>query len=207
MKRCVIVGGARISNYAAICKYLNENDFNVFCDSGLDHLNGLGIKPNLIIGDFDSHAKPETDVETITLPREKDDTDTFFAAKEGIKRGFDEFLLIGVTGGRLDHTLGNISVLLYLEALGKKAVIVDDYSELEIISHSAYIDDSYSYFSLLAVSGTAKGIMIKNAKFPLENAEILPEYQYGVSNEVVKGKVAEVTVSEGKLLLVKVIKE
>ncbi len=151
---------------------------------------------------------PNTDKEIIALPREKDDTDTFFAAKEGVKRGFDEFLLIGVIGGRLDHSIGNLSILLYLESLGLTAKAVDDYSEIEIISRSsAYIESNFSYFSLLNITGIAKGITIKNAKFPLENGEINCEYQYGISNETVNNSPAEVSVKEGKLLLVKVIKD
>ena len=46
--------------------------------------------------------------------------------------------------------------------------------------------------------------MVKNAKYPLENAEITPEYQYGISNETLPGKTAEITVKEGRMLLIKV---
>ena len=190
MKRCVIVGGADINNYSYIRNCLREDDYIIFCDSGLKHMDALQVIPGLIVGDFDSH--------------EKDDTDTVFAVKEALKRGFDDFLLIGVVGARLDHTLGNVSILLYLDSLGKKGIIIDDYSEMEIISNKpAYIEDSYAFFSLLNVTGTAKGITIENAKYPLENAEITCEYQYGISNEVLPGRRAKVTVLEGKLLLIK----
>lgn len=204
MKRCVIVGGAEINNYEYIKSCLHTDDFIVFCDSGLKHLEALQVKSGLIVGDFDSHDNPHLDVETIVLPCEKDDTDTVFAVKEAIKRGYNEFLLIGVIGARLDHTLGNVSILLYLDSLGKKGTIIDDYSEMEIVSSEpVYIDDSFAYFSLLNISGIAKGITIENAKYPLNNAEITCEYQYGVSNEVTPGMTAKVTVKEGKLLLIK----
>ena len=204
MKRCVIVGGAGINNYDYIRGRLCADDYIVFCDSGLRHLEPLQVKPSLIVGDFDSHDNPHLDVETIVLPCEKDDTDTVFAVKEAIKRGFDDFLLIGVVGARLDHTLGNVSILLYLDSIGKKGIVIDDYSEMEIVSNEpAYIEDSYAFFSLLNVSGTAKGITIENAKYLLNNAEITCEYQYGVSNEVLPGKTAKVSILEGKLLLIK----
>ncbi len=205
MKRCVIVGGADINNYEYIRSYLQEDDFIAFCDSGLKHLEKLQVKPSLIVGDFDSHDNPHLDVETIVLPCEKDDTDTVFAVKEALKRGFDDFLLIGVIGARLDHTLGNVSILLMLDKAGKKGKIIDDYSEMEIVSNElAYIDDSFAYFSLLNISGTAKGITIENAKYPLVNEEITSEYQYGVSNEILPGRTAKVSVIEGNLLLIKV---
>ena len=208
MKRYVIVGGAPINDYESIKKHLRDDDFFAVCDCGLRHIEKLGITPDLIIGDFDSFERPNTEIETIALPREKDDTDTFFAAKEGVKRGFDEFLLVGVIGGRLDHSLGNISILLYLDSLGLKATAIDDYSVIEIVSRNvAYIESKYKFFSLLNITGVAKGITIRNAKFPLVDGEINCDYQYGVSNEPVGDSPAEVSVKEGKLLLVKVTKD
>ena len=208
MKKCVIVGGADIRDYGRIRGLLTEEMVFIFCDSGLRHMEALGRKPDLIVGDFDSHVNPHMDVETIVLPHVKDDTDTVFAVKEALRRGFEEFLLIGVVGGRLDHTLGNVAILLMLDSAGKKAVIADDFSDMEIVSRErALIPDRYSYFSLLNITGTAKGVTIRNALYPLSDAEITCEYPIGVSNEVLPGKTAEVTVKEGRLLIIKVLKE
>ncbi|MBP5606787.1 MAG: thiamine diphosphokinase [Lachnospiraceae bacterium] len=205
MKRCVIAGGADIADHERIRRLLEEDDFMIYCDSGLKHMKGLMRKPGLIVGDFDSAEDPHMDVETITLPCEKDDTDTVFAVKEAVKRGYDDILLIGVCGGRLDHTLGNISILLYLDSLGKKGRILDDYSEMELVSdREVTIDDRYSFFSLINISGCAEGVTIRNAKYPLEDAVITTQYQYGISNEVLKGKKATVSVKKGNLLLIKV---
>ena len=205
MKRCVIVGGAKIENYGRVKSHLKPSDFMIYCDGGLKHMEALEAAPDLIVGDFDSFDNPNLPVETISLPCEKDDTDTIFAIKEAMKRGFDEYLLIGVVGERLDHTLGNVYALLMLDSNGRHGAIVDDYSVMEIVSDgTAYVNDRCSYFSLINISGTARGIMVKNAKYPLENAEITPEYQYGISNETLPGKTAEITVKEGRMLLIKV---
>ena len=76
---------------------------------------------------------------------------------------------------------------------------------MEIVSgETAEIEDTWPFFSLLNISGTAKGIRILNAKYPLDDGEIPSEYQFGISNEVLPGKTARVSVREGKLLLVKV---
>ena len=204
MRRCVIVGGADISDYGRINSRIVSEDFLIFCDSGLKHMQKLAVKPSLIVGDFDSHENPHLNVETIVLPCEKDDTDTMFAVKEAVKRGYVDFLLIGVIGARLDHTLGNVYILEYLDELGLKGKIIDDYSEMELVSRApAYIEDIYAFFSLLNITGTAKGITIENAKYLLNDGEITRGYQYGVSNEVISGQTARVSVKEGKLLLIK----
>ncbi|MBE7064421.1 MAG: thiamine diphosphokinase [Ruminococcaceae bacterium] len=205
MKKCVIVGGADIKEYEKINEYINEGDFIVCCDCGTRHTEKLSVKPDLIVGDFDSSENPMLSVETIVLPREKDDTDTVFAVKEAVKRGFDEFLLIGVIGERFDHSMGNVSILLYLDVLGITAKIVDDFSEMEIVNDKvSYVDGTFKYFSLLNISGTAEGITVIGAKYPLENASISCEYQYGISNEVLPGETAEISVKQGRLLLVKI---
>lgn len=204
-RRCVIVGGAAIDNYEFVKRCLRYGDFFVFCDSGLKHMDALGVQADLIVGDFDSHENPHLPAETIVLPCEKDDTDTVYAVKEAVKRGFSEFLLIGTVGGRLDHTLGNVSILLYLDSLGKKAQMIDDYSEMEIVSKEpVFIEDRYAYFSLLNITGLAEGVTISDAKYPLSDASITCEYQYGISNEPLPGKTARVSVANGRLLLIKV---
>ena len=205
MQRCVIVGGAEIRDYDLIREYFRADDFVIYCDCGLKHAEALGIPPSLIIGDFDSHPKPEDLSGVIVLPCVKDDTDTIFAVKEGIRRGYDDFLMVGVTGGRQDHNLGNIYALLMLSMNGKPAMIADDYSEMSIITagETRRVKYGWRFFSLLNISGTARGITITGAKYDLEDAEIAPGFQYGISNEVLTPENdAVITLKEGCLLLV-----
>ena len=217
MSRCVIAGGAEIRDYERMRSYLRADDYIIYCDSGLRHMEGLGRHPSLIIGDFDSADRPDIDVETIVLPVAKDDTDTMHAVKVGIEKGFTDFLLLGVTGGRADHSLVNLYALFYLDSNGCRGMIADEYSEMEVISaHSkadgektetvpgrGYVEDRYPFFSLINMTGRARGITIKDAKFPLEDGEITSEYQYATSNEVLAGKTAEITIREGRLLLIR----
>ena len=188
-RRCVIIGGADIQDYERLRAQLEPGDYCIYCDSGLKHREALGVQPSLIVGDFDSHENPHADVETIVLPTVKDDTDT----------------VLGVVGGRLDHTLGNVFILYYLDQQGKRGRILDDFSEMELVSaQPVSIPDRCSFFSLLNLSGCAKGVTIERAKYCLRDAEIPCEYQYGVSNEVLPGETATVSVREGKLLLIRV---
>lgn len=206
MKRCVIVGASKIYNYERIKGYLKSDDFFIICDGGINHTEKLNIMPNLIVGDFDSFSgEINFDVPIIKLPVEKDDTDSFAAAKEAVKLDFNDFLLIGVTGQRLDHTLGNISVLSMLDSLNKKAMIIDDYSEISIISNQSVSlrRGSCRYFSIVGYDGPVKGVNISGAKFPLINAQINSNYQFAISNEI-EAEYAQVSINHGKALLFKI---
>lgn len=203
-KRAVIIGAAKIKNYKRIKTFLNGNDFYIFCDGGLNHQKKLNIKPDLIIGDFDSHKIPKTKTEKIILPCEKDDTDTIYAVKEAASRGFTDFLLLGVIGERLDHSFANLSILLKLAELNYSCLCIDDYSEIKVITskRTEFIPDSYKYFSIINLDGTLKGLTIKNAKYPLEKKDINCNYQFGISNEVLPEKTAEITLESGSALLI-----
>ena len=206
MNRCVIFGGAAIADYDHLRTYLREDDFNIFCDSGLRHMEATGLRADLVIGDFDSHPNPHLDTQTIVLPTAKDDTDTVYAVKEALRRGFEQFLLTGITGRRMDHTLANLSILLMLDSLHKEALAVDDYSEMEILSpgKEGRIGCEWPFFSLVAFGGDAGKITIRDAKFPLENASLTCEDPYGISNEPLPGRTACVTVNSGRLLLLRI---
>lgn len=235
--RCVVVSAAEIKNYEKIRSYLQPDDYFVVCDGGLNHCKSLGIKPDLIVGDFDSFDKAELPLsfatspsngdrplgaswnqgdgslgshgdrppEIIQLPWEKDDTDTFYAVKEALKRGFTQFLLLGVIGQRFDHSLVNISVLLYLKEQGAKATIVDDYSEMQLVgAEPVKVSKDCANFSLMCVAGDVSGVTVTGAKWSLDNAQIKTSYQYGISNQVQAPEGAVVCVKEGVLLLVTV---
>ena len=106
MTRCVIVGNATIAEPARIREYIKADDFIVCCDGGYRYMDELGTEPSLIVGDFDSSEKPETDAEIIVLPREKDDTDSFYAVKEAMKGKNTAY------GGDIGcYTLGNAQPL------------------------------------------------------------------------------------------------
>ena len=211
MHRCVIISAGQIDNYERSKSFIQPGDFCIFCDDGLRHAEKLGVIPDLIVGDFDScdssdlskYAGTAGHPEIIKLPREKDDTDTLFAVKLAVERGFDDFLFLGAMGARFDHALANVSVLLFLDGLGIKAVLVDDYSEMQIVGERPfYIKDDCSYFSVMTTEGSVSGVNIKNAKYPLENASLSADFQLGISNEVLPGKTAEISVANGRVLIV-----
>lgn len=209
--RCVIISGSSIKNYDKVKTFLKDDDYFVFADSGLYHKEKLGVRADLIIGDFDSYKDNpkkmcKSDEQIISLPSEKDDTDTFYAVKECIKRGFKEFLLIGAIGKRIDHSFANISALIFIAQNNLKALAIDDYSAMRVIisGQKATIDENCNYFSTISLSQKCTGVIITNAKYPLSDATIEFSYQYGISNENAHGKAAEVSIKSGTMLIVEV---
>ena len=210
-KRCVIVAASNISNYTFVSKFLNQDsDYYIVVDGGLKHCSLLGIKPNLIVGDFDSYpnfnVKDYKGVDVITLSPAKDDTDSFYAAKYALSKGFDDFLFIGAVGDRFDHSLVNISILSFLIEKECRVKIIDDYSVIRMLKSNdeVVVDDNCKFFSTLAINGNADGVNITGAKYPLDNGLITCSFQYGVSNEPIKGKEVKVKIKKGFLLLIEV---
>lgn len=212
-RRCAVFGAAKIQNYGRIKSLLLPEDYKIFCDGGLFHSKKLGIDPDLVVGDFDSWKNPKLNndkflAETLVLPKEKDDTDSFFAVKEAFRRGCRDFFLAGTVGGRFDHSFANVSALLWLYNRGCRAFMADDFSTMRIIGREGtLVDGGCQYFSLLPVFGDVFGVDISEAKFPLSGGKVTSEYVYTTSNENLPGKQAFVRVEKGLVLLVEVFAE
>lgn len=228
---CTIVGGAPIQNYERIRKLISNDDFFIFCDSGLLHAAHLLSRIDLVVGDFDSFPEerlphiiqheisefprmksdrypaendchlPSTEI--MRLPREKDDTDTAFAVKYAIGQGFREFTLIGVYGGAADHSLANLGLMKYIKKNGGNAILLDDYSVMEVIEgEDNRITNEYRYFSLLPIYGRAESVTIRNAKYEMKDTDISLENPFTVSNETLDGDTV-ISIKKGMLLVIK----
>ena len=118
-KRAIILSAVPVST--AVGRYVRPGDFIVACDAGYRNAERLDLRPDLIVGDFDSAPRPKAEHETIVLPHVKDDTDTQYAARWLLEHGYDEITLLGALGGaRLEHTLANLATGLYLAKNGVK---------------------------------------------------------------------------------------
>jgi len=114
---------------------IGENDYIICADSGFKYAEKLGIKPDLLLGDFDSYAAKGNETENIiTLPVEKDDTDAMYAVRYAAEKGFEEIVLVGGIGGREDHTKGAVSVLKYIRKKGR-GFISDGYTTVHIVKN------------------------------------------------------------------------
>ena len=125
-KRCVIVGGGDCTAELLKKHICVENDFIICADSGYDYIKSVEITPDLLIGDFDSIKAVPVNMDKITLPVEKDVTDTVAAYNKAIKLGYKSFALLGGTGGRFEHTFANISLMASASREGYDFEIIDE---------------------------------------------------------------------------------
>lgn len=196
MKRCHIFAGGELGH---IAKYWfpNHGGYVICADSGYKHAKKLKLKPDVIVGDFDSYkGKLPADCEIIRTVPEKDDTDTLMAVKIAIERGYDVIYLYGAMGGpRFDHAFANIQTMLYarehgaaLMLIGNEFIGVQGAGEGEAM----YVDESdrwgFKYLSVFAITETVKIRSLRGVKYPLENYEMKNSFPIGVSNEITDGQ-------------------
>ena len=198
--RCVILGGGPLQLQELRC--LRADDTVIAADAGRLAASSAGITPDILLGDWDSCPPPETGKEIITLPAEKDDTDTHHAARIAVQRGFAEVLLLGCLGGRLDHTQANLATLLYLTQQGVRGWVTDPTTEITALQNGSIVlpQKQGYYFSAFAADGTAYGVTLEGMKYPLNDATVSVYFPIGVSNEIVQPQ-AKITVAQGTLLL------
>lgn len=204
MKTCMIIGSAPIEDGAIFQEFSADEAYVICADGGLDTALANGISPNLIIGDFDSVvAVPPDNIEIIRLPVAKDDTDMMAAIKEGFRRGYDNFVLLGALGGRFDHSYANLSALAYIVSLGGRAVLADNNCKIFLI-HSSRITltkmegCTISVFPFGCPSCT---VSYQGMLYPLTEHCLHSDTPLGVSNKIVQNT-AEIIVHSGDALVI-----
>ena len=207
-RRAVILSAVPVST--ALCRYVQPGDFVVACDAGYRNAERLDLRPDLIVGDFDSAPQPKTEHETIVLPHVKDDTDTEYAAKLVSEKGFDEVLLLGGLGGRrVEHTLANLCTGLGLEQRGIRAALQDERSRITFVlpgESRRYPKEEFFYFSAFPMEGRAEGVYEKGSFYELEDAVLTAGYPLGVSNEYAEGSdCITISTRQGALVVVETI--
>ena len=180
-----------------------DDDIIIAADGGYDALTRHGYTPDILIGDLDSikSAIPE-DMRTILYPKEKDETDMFLAYEAGVKSGYTDFVLLGATGGRLDHTFANLSLLLYAKEQGHNVTVIYEGGMILCIKNEAIslAGREGAYLSVFAFGAEAKGVTIRGAKYEVDNATLSPAFPLGVSNEFGTSP-AYISVKDGALII------
>ena len=203
---CFIISGGR---FADVDIRRSESEYVIACDKGLDNADRYGIRPDLVIGDFDSVSGEnlrkieESEIKYIRYPKEKDDTDTMLAIKHALDMGFSHIKVTCAFGGRMDHSFANIQAARYAAERGAVVELVDDGCDSTIFANEEieFNRREGCFLSVFSLSDISRGVSIKGAKYELENAELTGNFPLGVSNEFTDPKTA-VSVKDGCLMVV-----
>lgn len=201
-KICYIFGAGERSN----CEIsLSPDDLVIAADGGFDYLNSLGLRADVVLGDFDSVLSWELPPDSIRYPKEKDDTDMMLAAKLGLEKGYTEFVIYGGLGGRLDHTIANIQVLVYLSRHGAAGTLYCDTFAIRAVCDGTIsfakndtANVTGNICSVFSLSDVSVNVSIQGLKYEITDTDLTNSFPLGISNEFT-GKKAFINVKKGTI--------
>ena len=190
--RAVIIGNGDICDYQYIKTKLKKDDFIICADGGLKHTDALGVCVDIAIGDFDSAQKDDT-IKSYVYPTHKSSTDGELAVNYALENGYDEILLLAMTGSRLDHTLTNIFQLVKR----KNISLIDDKNEIHLLKGSITLNGMKGKtMSVIPVFSNLIGVCITGTLYPL-NGETL-YFGEGVGNSnIITDDICTVSAKDG----------
>ena len=214
-KKIFIISGGTIRDHRFLKERLAEaSDPVIICADGASRqLLAHDIIPTVIIGDMDS---TEEDIlsyfkkrgsEVVRYPERKDETDTWLAMEYAFDMKPDEIIILGALGGRIDHALANIFLLVKAAEKDVKTKIVDETSELFVVADTATIDGNVGdTVSLFPLSSFVSGINLQGFDYPLSDGVMEMGAPYGISNRLAE-KQGVISVGTGYLLVVRFYRE
>lgn len=181
--------------------YLENADLFIAADGGAITAQSMKLRPDVIIGDFDSFKPSENDADEILADPDQETNDLEKALNYALKRYAHHVTVFGATGKRLDHTLKNLSVLKQFDNKFKSLIFRDIYADIFLVQ-SPYREQFplKTSISLFPLSGRVTGITTRGLRYPLNNEFLENGLRDGTSNESVKN-VVEIVFEKGDLLM------
>ncbi len=208
-KRAIIVSGGHLE-LSIVLREIQIESYIIGVDKGLEFLDKHGIRPDEIVGDFDSitpsileRYRNENQIPIRTYHPEKDASDTEIAVRLAMEKGFDEIVILGATGSRIDHMWANVQVLTIPFLAGVQAWIMDENNRISLVPQDFGLkkEDAYGrYFSLFPLGCELEGLTLEGAKYSLHNHRLCACDSLSVSNEFKETEI-KISYRAGKLIL------
>lgn len=198
--RAAIICGGDIGNIECARKLIRDNDMIICADSGYKYISELCVRPDIVLGDFDSYDEKKVIAKKITYPVHKDFTDSEIALDYAIEHGAGEVLFLAATGGRIDHTLANIYLLKAAFNKGIKAYMYDGKSMIYYTEDEIELFGQKGDILSLIPFDNAKGITTFGLEYSLSRQD-LAGVSTGVSNVFLVKKVG-IKIESGSVLVI-----
>lgn len=210
-KRSIIVSGGELCEALTLSVLNDKQDRCVIAvDRGVEFLYYHQIMPDYIVGDFDStkkeirdYYKNETNVPVREYNPVKDASDTEIAIRLAMTLGSRELIILGATGGRIDHLWANIQTLTVACEAGVEAYILDERNKIWVINKSCSLKraEAYGpYLSVFTLQGEVFDFNLKGTKWPLTYHTLKPCDSLTVSNQF-DADTVEITFPAGMLVV------
>lgn len=198
--RTLLFSGGRI-NLSFAAEYLKGQVFDsvVCADSGLHAAYQLKMPVSFFLGDFDSvnpevlkyYQSGEQQAKWMQYPAAKDYTDTHMVIEWILAQGAEDIVILGATGGRMDHFLSNVHSLVPALKQGVDAYLVDENNRIRLLDHDCVIEreELYGkYISLLPLTETVTGLTLTGMAYPVEDFSLEMGNPRAISNELAEGE-------------------
>ena len=184
----------------------------IAADRGLEACMKLQIEPDYVIGDFDSLDEQVKDAfladrrNVTKLNPIKDDTDSEAALHLAFEKTKGDIFLLGGTGTRLDHVLGNIQSLYLALEKGVDCEILDEHNRIRLIQGEYRIKKAEQYgkyVSLIPFTTDVNGVTLEGLKYPVQDQHFTVQGSggFGVSNEITADE-ARISLKQGIFIMI-----
>ena len=207
--RAIVFANGELKHPESVAALIQDGDYIIAADGGSHHCAQLGIRPHLVVGDFDSLDEPElkaleaSGARLVRYDPHKDFTDLELALEHARKNGASQALVFAALGRRWDQTLANLLLPAAQTLSDLEVRLIDGAQEISLLRGGencrleGRVGDT---LSLIPLTLEARGVLTQGLEYPLNRETLYLGATRGISN-VFNEPQASVSLEEGLLLI------